>query len=157
MYSAKTEELSVVNARESKRSVYRPTTRGLCIVMVCTDMSEAEQVARRLLELNSGCLVTYRRAEDLLCNSPTGRVALIILATEEKPSVLTRTLKWLGHRWPGCPITVVGEAGSTDSEMAARQGGALYLTRPVAAKEWTALFAHVLGSVSRIDQREAPR
>jgi len=146
-----------VNARESRRSAHRPTTRGLCVVMVCTGMSEAEQVARRLLEVNSGCLVTYRRAEDLLCNSPTGRVALIILATDEEPSALMRTLKWLGHRWPGCPITVVGEAGSTESEMAARQGGALYLTRPVAAKEWTALFTHVLEPVRGIDQRETPR
>ena len=117
----------------------------LCIVMACTDMQEADLVGRRLLELNSACLVTYRRAEDLMYNLPTGRVALFILATADTPAVIGRTLKWLRHRWPRSPITVVGDVGGGEQEIAARQGGAYYLTRPVSPQQWDGILAHALG------------
>jgi len=133
-----------VDARDQARSVFRPTGRCLCIVMVCTDISEAELVSRQLSEFNSGCLVTYRRAEDLLHNAPTGKVALIILATSDGPVQLTRTLKWLRCRWPRCPITLIGDRGGDELEMTARMGAACYLTRPVSAEQWTAILAHVL-------------
>lgn len=134
-----------VDAREKAASALRPTNRRcLCIVMACTDMSEAELVSRQLLQLNNGCLVTYRRAEDMLFNAPTGKVALIILATADAPVIVGRTLKWLRRRWPRCPITVVGDAGGGELEMTARKGAACYLTRPVNAEQWTALLAHAL-------------
>jgi len=117
---------------------------SVCIVMACADRREAELVSQRLSELNSGCLVTYRSAEDLLRNAPTGKVALVILATEDSPAVISRTLRWLRHRWPRCPITVVGGAGGAEEELAARQGGAYYLTRPVASHQWAAILSHVL-------------
>jgi FixJ family two-component response regulator len=128
--------------------VKRPVARGLCIVMVCTDHGEAEQVARLLSEVNSGCMVTYRRAEDLVHNAPTGRVALVVLANNSVAPALGRTLRWLRHRWPRCPVAVVGDTGCGDHEMAAREGGAFFLTRPVAPEEWSSLLDHVL---------EAPR
>ncbi|MFB3891769.1 MAG: hypothetical protein ACE15C_07070 [Phycisphaerae bacterium] len=108
-------------------------------------MSEADQVGRQLSELNTGCLVTYRRIEDLAQNAPAGKVALIVLATDDEPAVTGRTLKWLRHRWPRCPVTVVGDTGCGEHEMAAREGGACYLTRPVRCEEWAALLTHVLG------------
>jgi DNA-binding response OmpR family regulator len=117
--------------------------------MVCTDISEAELVSRQLSELNSGCLVTYRRAEDLIRNAPMGRVALIILATSDAPAAIGRTLKWLRRRWPRCPITVVGDQGSGELEMTARKGAACYLTRPVTPEQWTAVLTHVLGQPQR--------
>ena len=123
----------------------RPAAGSLCIVMACADMSEADLVSRQLQELNKGCLVTNRRAEDLMCNAPAGMVALVILATTDAPTVLARTLKWLRRRWPGCPITVVGDVGSGRHEMVAREGAAWYLTRPVSAEEWAAILSHALG------------
>ena len=73
-------------ASEGKKSAaIRPAESCLCIVMVCTDMSEANQVGRQLSEVNSGCLVTYRRVQDLTHNAPAGKVALIILATQDQP------------------------------------------------------------------------
>ncbi len=133
-----------MSTRERQVPVYRPATGRLCIVMVCTDISEADQVGRQLSEVNTGCLVTYRRMEDLMYSSPTGKVALVILATDDKPAVLSRMLKWLGRRWPSCPVTVVGDEGCGDYEMAARIGGANYLTRPVAPQQWSAVLSHVL-------------
>ena len=126
-----------------------PTMRsgGKCtlVVMACADMREAAQVGRQLTEVNTGCLVTYRRAEELQRNVPTGKVALVILATEDRPQMMRRTLRWLKQRWPGCPITVVGNAGCGEDEMVAREGGAVYLTRPVTDEHWRAVLVHALG------------
>ncbi|MCD6365504.1 MAG: hypothetical protein J7M14_06475 [Planctomycetes bacterium] len=123
---------------------------GVCIVMVCADMSEADQVGRQLLELNRGCLVTYRRAEELMLNAPADRVALVILAGDESPGVLRRMLKWLRRRQPQCSITVIGNEGCGQHEMAARQGAANYFTRPVDSRQWAALLAHALSAPARV-------
>ena len=134
----------------------RPVERGLCIVMVCTDTSEADQVSRQLEEVNKACLVTYRKAEDLMLNSPSGKVALIILATTDTPMRVKQILSWLRHRWPRCPITVLGDSGCGEHEMAARVGGANYLTRPVAPEVWAAVISHLLGSPKQVVSRELP-
>ncbi len=130
-------------------SANRPTAHGLCIVMACTDMSEADTVGRELLELNSGCLVTYRKAEDLIHNAPAAKVALVILATTDTAVVIGRTLKWLKRRWPRCPVTVIGDNGGGQHEMVARQGAANFLTRPVGPQQWNAILAHALGLSQR--------
>lgn len=114
-------------------------------VMVCADMREAELVGRQLLEMNTGCLVTYRRAEEMKFNVPLGDVALVILATEDRPNRMREILRWLRQRWPRCPITVVGDKGCGVEEMVAREGGAAYLTRPVSPEQWLAVLAHALG------------
>lgn len=134
------------SARVKTAPAIRPVRRGLCVLMVCTDMSEADQVGRALSEVNSGCLVTYRRAEDLMSNAPAGEVALVILANESTPVRLDRTLRWLRRRWPRCPLAVVGDQGGGEREIAARSSGAMYLTRPVAAEEWSALLEPILPS-----------
>jgi hypothetical protein len=108
-------------------------------------MSEADQIGRQLEQLDGGYLVTYRRAEDLVRNSPVGKVALVILATQDGPAVLGRTLKWLRRRWPKCPVTVVGDRGGGETELAARKEAACYLTRPVGPEQWRALLVHALG------------
>jgi len=118
--------------------------------MACSDMQEAVRVGHCLSEQNTGCLVTYLKAEDLVLNAPSGPVALVILATDDSAAVLGRTLTWLRSRWPNCPITVVGDAGSGDHEMAARQHGAMYLTRPVRDAEWSAILSHAFGRVRKL-------
>ncbi|MBS3735354.1 MAG: hypothetical protein KGY99_10600 [Phycisphaerae bacterium] len=107
-------------------------------------MSEADQIGRALSEVNSGCLVTYRRAEDLMSNAPTGQVALVVLANDDAPVHLTRTLEWLRRRWPRCPLMVVGDEGGAAGERTARAGGAMYLARPIATEQWTALLSEML-------------
>jgi len=135
-----------LDQRERFRPALRPVAAGgLCVVMACADREEADQVGRHLWELNTGCLVTYLRAGDLMLNTPSGRVALVILATRESVPVLRRTLEWLRRRWPSCPITVVGDAGCGDHEMAAREGGAVFLARPVTDQQWLAILSHSLG------------
>jgi len=119
-----------------------PASGGLCIVVACTDVSEAEQIARQLSKPNRGRLITYRRAEDVLHNAPSGTVGLVILATTETTATLARTLRLLRKRWPRCPVTVVGDIGCGEYEIAARAGGAHYLTRPVSQEEWSAIFSH---------------
>ena len=135
--------------------VLRPAGARVCIVMACTDMSEADLIGQTLLELNMGCLVTYRRAEDLMYNAPAGRVALVILATRDEPAMMRRTLRWLRHRWPQSPVTVVGDEGCGDHEMVAREGGANYLARPVASQQWLGLLCHALGDVRQLSEEGA--
>ena len=53
-----------------------------CIVMVCGGR-EADQVRRQLSAQKTVCLTTYRRVEDMVLNSPTGRVVLVILAGKD--------------------------------------------------------------------------
>jgi len=133
-----------VAARDGYAPAFRPGLGRSCIVMACTDISEADLVSRQLWELNNGCLVTYRRAEDIMFNAPAGKVALIILAASDTPAGLGRALRWLRRRWPRCPVTVVGDMGAGESEMAARKEAACYLTRPVSPEQWRAILAHVL-------------
>ena len=137
--------------------VLRPGGRGVCIVMACADMSEAGQVSRQLLEFNAACLVTYRRAEDLMHNAPSGKVALVILSTQDQPPMIRRTLRWLRLRWPKCPVTVVGDAGSGEHEMTARKGGASYLVRPVRPQQWSALLRHALAGAGQVDTEVSAR
>lgn len=135
--------------RESARHSER-----LCIVMACEDAAEASQVSLQLSQVNKGCLITYRRAEDLYFNSPSGKVALIVLASSEQPEAIGGTLRWMRHRWPHCPIAVVGDTGAGDAELAARKGGASYLTRPVTPEQWAALVTHVLRVPGRVASEE---
>lgn len=121
-----------------------PTMTSPCIVMVCNDQSEAEQVGRLLAQHERSCLATYRRAEDLIFNSPRGRVAVVILAGDESAAQIARTLLWLRRRWPNCPAWVVGGGGDRELELAARVGGASYLVRPIAGEEWAAVIEHGL-------------
>ena len=115
-----------------------------CVVMACADKGEADAISKLLLQQNTECIVTYRRAEDILQHQPLGRVALVILSSWETSAKLGRIIRWLKHRWPRCPVTVLGSEGGGEDEMAARQGGALYLTRPVHPEQWTDLLEHVL-------------
>jgi hypothetical protein len=124
--------------------------------MVCTDAGEADQVSRQLEQVDNACLVTYRRAEDLILNSPCGKVALIILATADAPLRVKHTLSWLRNRWPRCPITVIGDSGCGEAEMAAREGGAFYLARPVAPETWGAALSRALEGQEQIDMRKLP-
>jgi len=135
----------------------RPSSGAIpCVVMTCGDMSEAEIVGRKLLQMNTGVLVTYRRLVDVMHNSPTDKVALLILATQDHPTVLRPMLDWLRRRWPRCPITVIGDVGSGEHEMAARQGGANYLTRPLSDQEWANVLSQVLAGQPYQVMRELP-
>jgi DNA-binding NtrC family response regulator len=91
-----------------------------------------------------GCLMTYRRVEDMMLNCPIRRVALVILAERDSPADTQRALSRLRHRWPGCPLIVVGATGGVEHEMAARQGGAFYLTPGEAAQQLPDVVSHVL-------------
>jgi len=133
----------------------RSKTDCLCIVMVCDDLTEAATVGQELSKLNNGTLVAYRTVRDLALNGPAGRVALVILATNDTPAIIRQTLGWLRGHWPRCPVTVVGQSGGGDHEMAAREGGACYLTRPVAPEQWAAILTHLLGEqTSQVDMRD---
>ena len=112
------------------------------MVTVCTDASEADAVGRQLSQLDHGCWVSYRRAEDMMGNPPRSGACLVVLATNEAPHALQRTLRWLRSRWPRCPVVVVGDQGCGPHERAAREGAAGYLTRPVAPEQWAALRAY---------------
>jgi hypothetical protein len=123
--------------------------------MACSTRDETADVASALEKVNMGRLVVYRRALDLVQNVPAGRILLAILATREAPAALSETLQWLRRRWPRCPIAVVGDEGAGPHEMAARSGGALFLTRPVPAAHWQAILSHVLMSLPEGEARGA--
>jgi len=133
--------------RKNVPSVHRDR---LCIVMTCDDAGEAAEVGRLISQLNMVSLVTYRKSQDVLMNYPAGRVALIILANAEDPEAMGTTLAWMRHRWPHCPITVIGDRGAGELEMVARTGGASFMTRPVRPAEWSALIHHVLKKEGRV-------
>lgn len=134
---------------EPKRISARVSER-LCIVMACEDLDEANQVSHQLLQVNRGSLITYRRAEDVISNSPAGRVVLIILAGSDDPEAIGATLTWMRHRWPYCPVAVIGDTGGGSLEIAARKGGASYLVRPVSPQQWAGLVQCVLKVSDRV-------
>ena len=126
------------------RKIDQRVSEKLYIVMACEDLDEAAQVGRQLSQVNNGALITYRRAEDVMLNCPSGRVALIILANSDDPEAIGRTLSWMRHRWSRCPVVVIGEMGGGATELAARKGGASYLARPVSPQQWASMVQHVL-------------
>ena len=122
----------------------RPVSAGtVCVVMACSDPREADEVSRQLAQVDSACLVTYFRQQDLMLNSPAGKVAMVILATEDSPAALRGMLSWLRRRLPHCPITVVGDAGAGEYEQVAREGGAIFVVRPVFQEQWAAILSGV--------------
>ena len=129
-------------------------TERLCIVMVCVDADEASLVGQELLQVNSGALLTYRKVEDILSTAPAGRVVLVILAGNEAPVAVDKALATMRHRWPRCPVVVIGEPEDRELELAARRGGASYLIRPVRHQEWTALVQHAFGKRNQVASEE---
>ena len=121
-----------------------------CPLSVCDEAAEAARLGSQISKVHSGTLVTYRKAEDILLNAPAGRVVLIILAADDDPARLGKTLSWMRRRWHRCPVTVVGTEGNVEQETAARMEGATYLTRPVGPEEWVSLVQHVLNMHGRI-------
>jgi FixJ family two-component response regulator len=138
-----------VTMRVREELASRPVVGSMFVVMACSDMQEADEVGRCLSDLKTGCLITYLKAEDLALNAPSGTVALVILATDDSSVVLGKTLDWLRHRWPRCPITVVGDVGCGEHEMAAREGGATFLTRPVSPGHWLAILSHAFSKAQQ--------
>jgi len=135
----------IVRDHENVPPVLGPEGGRTLVVLVCADAREADVIGSQLAQMNAGCLVTFRRADELQRNVPLGKVAMVILATEDQPHVVRRSLRWLRQRWRRCPVTVVGNAGCGADEMAAREGGATYFTRPVAPQQWQAILEHALG------------
>jgi FixJ family two-component response regulator len=117
---------------------------------VCHDPSDADAIGKQLEQMDTGSLVVYRRAVDVLHNRPAGEVVLVVLATGDEPSRLADALRRIRQRWPRCCLVVVGDVGGGRREMVARQGAALYMTRPVQAQTWAALLAHAFGRAGRI-------
>lgn len=116
----------------------------VCVLMTAAQKSEADEVGRKLLEQNEACFVTYQEAEELLSNVPVGRIALVILAADESPSVIRGVLGRLRGRWMNCPLAVIGDIGGGEHEMAARECGAFFFTRPVSREQWSALVEHAV-------------
>ena len=114
--------------------------RGPCIAMSCTEESEADQVGRAILHQKTGVLITYRSATELIQNAPCGAVAMVILAGRECPTEMQDVFGWLKRRHPHCLVAVVADTGCGEEELAARIGGALFLTRPVDEEQWSALL-----------------
>ena len=132
-------------------------SRRRFVVMVCDDTGQSEQAGLQLSEIvksNSGCLAAYRRMEDLAFSAPAGEVAMVIFSTHDEPLVVRRALRWLHHRWPRCCLVVVGGEGSSRHEIAAREGGACYLTGPVEPDQWRALLGNVWTRTDRIRTSE---
>lgn len=114
--------------------------RGPCIAMSCTEESEAYQVGQALLHQKTGVLITYRSATELIHNAPNGAIAMVILAGRECPTEMHEVFDWLKRRHPHCPTAVIADAGAGDEELAARIGGAIFMTRPMDDDQWSALL-----------------
>jgi hypothetical protein len=122
--------------------------------MACGDTAEAAQVSEQLSQVNTGLLITYRTAQDVLLNAPSGSVALIILASTDDPVAIIRILQWMRRRWPHCLVTVIGDVGSGGLELAARKGGANFLARPVTREQWHGILSPVLPLPERAAKEE---
>ena len=51
-------------------------------------------------------------------------------------------------------MVVVGSEGCGEHELAARIGGASYLTRPVHSGQWEGLLSHALGPRANLGRKE---
>ena len=134
-----------------------PTYEVMCVVIVDAHRQEVEQISRLLagLQMNTGSLVTYRRMMDLIhCPPPSSHVAMVVLAADDPPEVLTRDLHWLRNRYLRSAMVVVDDDGGGRRELAARIGGANYLTRPIHSGQWAGLLSHALSPQALVDRTE---
>ncbi len=140
-YEAKTMD---TERGRTNQPAMRLAKKRLNVALVCAGGCEVQQLAQAVLQSNSGCLVTFQRVTDLLHNSPAGKLSMIIVSSEGQADTLGEGLGRLRHRWPHCPLAVVGGLGSGAHELVARQHAAVYLTRPVTQAQWLALVSAVL-------------
>ncbi len=151
-------EWSEVEGREMCRDVggrssaMRPGRSEKCIVMACDDCDEADQIDQEISKVNNGRLRTYYGLFDLMENPPQERIVAAILATRADPETIGQTLQWMRHRWPRCPMTVVGDVGGQEHELAARENGANFLTRPVTSSQWRAIVDHATGQAQFVEE-----
>jgi DNA-binding NtrC family response regulator len=122
----------------------------LCVLLTCDRPAEADLARLAVSQVNNTILATYRKSKEILASRPVGRAALVILAAAEEAHAVRRTLSWLRHGWPRCPVAVVGEAGSVEMELTARIGGASFLPRPVDPGAWTSIIHHALAKADRV-------
>jgi hypothetical protein len=96
--------------------------------------------------VNIGSIVVYHRLVDLLHAPPRGEdLGLIVLGDQIEPAALVRTLRWLARQYPLATLAVLADTGSGACEVAARLGGAVFLTRPYQQPDWSDLLGHTVG------------
>lgn len=139
-----------MNGRNKASRAGNARVRSATVALITQDTVEANQVSRLLEGLEAGCLVTYRRVEDLLLNSPRGKVALVILASESSPENVGKALRLIRRNWWTAGLAVVGGPEDRQLEIAARECGASYFARPVQEAEWVAMFEHVLAKAHKL-------
>jgi DNA-binding response OmpR family regulator len=134
----------------------RPGRSVGCIVMACDDRDEAQEIGREIVQVNSSCLRAYDGVLEFVEHPPREHVVAVILATRDDPETMGQTLQWTRHRWPRCPVTVVCDTGGEGHEMAARENGANFLPRPVAASQWRAVIRHAIGRERYLEGGSSP-
>ncbi len=119
----------------------------MCVVMTCQNIFETDQVGRELLRLKvySGRLQAYGQIRDMISNPPACSITSAIIAAGDSQAELRGALAWFRRYWPRCPVTVVGDRGCGAEERTAREGGALFLTRPVSVEQWSAIVCRASG------------
>lgn len=134
----------------------RPGRSARFIVMACDDPDEASQVGQELLQLNSGRLRVYDGIWQFMEHPPREHVAAVILATRDDPETMGQTLQWTRHRWPRCSVAVIADTGGDGHEMAARENGANFFTRPVTSAQWRAIVCHATGTEQYLEGGSSP-
>jgi hypothetical protein len=124
--------------------------------MACDDRDEAEQIGQEISQLNNSCLRAYDGVWQFMESPPREHVAAVILATHDDPEAIGQTLQWTRHRWPRCPVTVIGDVGGEGHEMAARQNSANFFTRPVTSAQWRAIVRHAIGRERFLEGGSSP-
>lgn len=134
----------------------RPGRWERCIVVACEDHDDTEAIDRELSQVKRSRLRAYEGLWQLREHPPRQDVAAVILATSDDPETIGQTLQWARHRWPRCLATVVGDVGGESQEMAARQNGANFLTRPVTKVQWRAVVRHAIGREQSLEGGSSP-
>ena len=124
--------------------------------MACEDPDEPQQIGHEIRQLNNSCLRAFDGVWQFMENPPREHVVAVILATRDDPETMGQALQWMRHRWPHCPVTVVSDVGGEGHEMAARQNGANFLTRPVTLAQWRAVVRHAIGREKYLEGGSSP-
>lgn len=117
---------------------------------------QAQSLADQLSQADAGCFISYGSSQDLVSRPPAGKVAMAILAAQDSPADTSFAVRWLRNRWPRAAVTVVAAPGRSDYEQAAREGGALFFTEPLAPQQWRDLIAAAAGPQTSPAQQGGP-
>ena len=112
------------------------TEEGFQAVLVSADLRDSACIIQSVSSLSEGRIIQFEQLSDLQDSCPSGRIDLLVLASESDNPHLTRDLRRLRRKFSDSVLVVSAPSGSGLVERHARQAGAMFFVSPAPQEFW---------------------